>query len=223
MKGRLKQSYASHEEIWKGNVALAGRWTTRASWRAPARCGRSSVMGSSSSADHHFGGSKWLIGFPRYQKLWTLFWAEISYFQFKWPWMDRRQKVNPYRKKKARMCFKPSGEPHAVYQGSYLVPIMVRLFCLASSAVETLNMPFKAEALAIPTSARLDRISEFLRSGPVTFDTLVLHTGSGDIVPLSTYFNRQGFNLAMSLPLSTFKQCPILCQLHQALDQAGWA
>jgi len=69
------------------------------------------------------------------------------------------------------MCFKPSGEPHAVYQGSYLVPIM-------------------AEALAIPTSARLDRISEFLRSGPVTFDTLVLHTGSGDIVPLSTYFNR---------------------------------
>jgi len=69
------------------------------------------------------------------------------------------------------MCFKPSGEPHAVYQGSYLVPIL-------------------AEALAIPTSARLDRISEFLRFGPVTFDTLVLHTGSGDIVPLSTYFNR---------------------------------
>ena len=98
------------------------------------------------------------------------------------------------------MCFKPSGEPHAVYQGSYLVPIMVRLFCLASSAVETLNMPFKAEALAIPTSARLDRISEFLRSGPVTFDTLVLHTGSGDIVPLSTYFNRQGLTW----------QCPYL-------------
>jgi len=69
------------------------------------------------------------------------------------------------------MCFKPRGEPHAVYQGSYLVPIL-------------------AEALAIPTSARLDRISEFLRFGPVTFDTLVLHTGSGDIVPLSTYFNR---------------------------------
>jgi len=69
------------------------------------------------------------------------------------------------------MCFKPSGEPHAVYQGSYLVPIL-------------------AEALAIPTTARLDRISEFLRFGPVTFDTLVLHTGSGDIVPLSTYFNR---------------------------------
>jgi len=69
------------------------------------------------------------------------------------------------------MCFKPSGEPHAAYQGSYLVPIL-------------------AEALAIPTSARLRRISEFLRFGPVTFDTLVLHTGSGDIVPLSTYFNR---------------------------------
>jgi len=69
------------------------------------------------------------------------------------------------------MCFKPRGEPHAVYQGSYLVPIL-------------------AEALAIPSSARLDRISEFLRFGPVTFDTLVLHTGSGDIVPLSTYFNR---------------------------------
>jgi len=69
------------------------------------------------------------------------------------------------------MCFKPSGEPHAAYQGSYLVPIL-------------------AEALAIPTTARLDRISEFLRFGPVTFDTLVLHTGSGDIVPLSTYFNR---------------------------------
>ena len=51
-------------------------------------------------------------------------------------------------------------------------------------------IPFQAEALAIPTSARLDRISEFLRFGPVTFDTLVLHTGSGDIVPLSTYFNR---------------------------------
>ena len=119
------------------------------------------------------------------------------------------------------MCFKPSGEPHAVYQGSYLVPIMVRLYCLLSSAVETLNMPFKAEALAIPISARLDRISEFLQSGPVTFDTLVLHTGSGDIVPLSTYFNRQGFTLAVSLPLSTFEQCPILCILQQALDQAG--
>ena len=49
---------------------------------------------------------------------------------------------------------------------------------------------FQAEALSIPTSARLDRISEFLRFGPVNFDTLVLHTGSGDIVPLSNYFNR---------------------------------
>ena len=49
---------------------------------------------------------------------------------------------------------------------------------------------FQAEALAIPTSARLDRIPEFLRSGPVSFDTLVLHTGSGDIVLLVNYFNR---------------------------------
>ena len=100
------------------------------------------------------------------------------------------------------MCFKPRGEPHAVYQGSYLVPILVRLhissglyvlFCPMPRAVETfpiLQMSFQAEALAIPSSARLDRISEFLRFGPVTFDTLVLHTGSGDIVPLSTYFNR---------------------------------
>ena len=93
------------------------------------------------------------------------------------------------------MCFKPRGEPHAVYQGSYLVPILVSpyvLFCPVP--VETFHyfkcMSLQAEALAIPTSARLDRISEFLRFGPVTFDTLVLHTGSGDIVPLSTYFNR---------------------------------
>ena len=35
-----------------------------------------------------------------------------------------------------------------------------------------------------------DRIPEFLQFGPVSFDTLVLHTGSGDIVPLSNYFNR---------------------------------
>ena len=49
---------------------------------------------------------------------------------------------------------------------------------------------FQAEALAIPTSARLDRIPEFLQFGPVSFDTLVLHTGSGDIVPLVNYFNR---------------------------------
>ena len=69
------------------------------------------------------------------------------------------------------MCFKPSGEPHAAYQGSYLVPILVSLYCFASSADETLNVPFQAEALAIPTSARLRRISEFLRFGPlVTFD-----------------------------------------------------
>ena len=39
---------------------------------------------------------------------------------------------------------------------------------------ETSNVPFQAEALAIPTSARLDRISEFLRYVPVTFQTLVL-------------------------------------------------
>jgi len=69
------------------------------------------------------------------------------------------------------MCFKPRGEPHAEYQGCYLVPIV-------------------AEALAVPIAARLDRISEFVRCGPVDFDTLVLHTGSGDIAPLSTYFNR---------------------------------
>jgi len=69
------------------------------------------------------------------------------------------------------MCFKPRGEPHAEYQGCYLVPIV-------------------AEALAVPIAARLDRISEFVRCGPVNFDTLVLHTGSGDIAPLSTYFNR---------------------------------
>ena len=91
------------------------------------------------------------------------------------------------------MCFKPRGEPHAVYQGSYLVPILVSLK-LVPHLVETFCyfkcVQFQAEALAIPTSARLDRISEFLRFGPVTFDTLVLHTGSGDIVPLSTYFNR---------------------------------
>ena len=66
---------------------------------------------------------------------------------------------------KVKMCFKPSGEPHAAYQGSYLVPILVRLYCLASGADETLNMPFQAEALAIPTSARLRRIHEFLRFG----------------------------------------------------------
>ena len=122
------------------------------------------------------------------------------------------------------MCFKPSGEPHAVYQGSYLVPISVGQYEKTTyeskkgakiqllkkytkvdfyvlfhqvpgpGAVETIHyfncIPFQAEALAVPTSARLDRISEFLRFGPVTFDTLVLHTGSGDIVPLSTYFNR---------------------------------
>jgi len=69
------------------------------------------------------------------------------------------------------MCFKPRGEPHAEYQGCYLVPIV-------------------AEALVVPIAARLDRISEFVRCGPVDFDTLVLHTGSGDIAPLSTYFNR---------------------------------
>ena len=117
------------------------------------------------------------------------------------------------------MCFKPSGEPHAVYQGSYLVPIMVRLFCLASSAVETLNLPFKAEALTIPTSARLDRLSEFLRSGPVTFDTLVLHTGSGDIVPLSTYFNRQGFKLAMSLPYLLSNNVPFSAFFNRHLTK----
>ena len=113
------------------------------------------------------------------------------------------------------MCFKPSGEPHAVYQGSYLVPISVGQYDKMTyelkkytkvdfyvlfyqvpgpGTVETIHyfncIPFQAEALAVPTSARLDRISEFLRFGPVTFDTLVLHTGSGDIVPLSTYFNR---------------------------------
>ena len=97
------------------------------------------------------------------------------------------------------MCFKPRGEPHAVYQGSYLVPILVSPYVYCSvqchgrskhSITSNVHMSFQAEALAIPTSARLDRISEFLRFGPVTFDTLVLHTGSGDIVPLSTYFNR---------------------------------
>ena len=40
------------------------------------------------------------------------------------------------------------------------------------------------------SAARVSHLNYVLRCGPVNFDTLVLHTGSGDIAPLSTYFNR---------------------------------
>ena len=63
------------------------------------------------------------------------------------------------------MCFKPNGEHQTIFQGFYLVPMLVSqvdlslLFCSVSAAVETFHhqfkcVPFLADAKTIPSSAR---------------------------------------------------------------------
>ena len=50
-------------------------------------------------------------------------------------------------------------------------------------------IPVLAEATAIPWTRRKSQILNYLRRGPVDFDTLVYDTNVGDIAAISTYFN----------------------------------
>ena len=63
------------------------------------------------------------------------------------------------------------GAPHTSFQGHFLVPV-------------------KAEVEQLPIAQLRDRVMEFVQVGRVNFDTLVFHTGSGELHRLGFYFNQ---------------------------------
>ena len=64
-----------------------------------------------------------------------------------------------------------AGAPYTSYQGHFLVPV-------------------KTEAEQLAADQLRDRFMEFVKVGKVNFDTLVFHTGSGELHRLSFYFNQ---------------------------------
>ena len=63
-----------------------------------------------------------------------------------------------------------SGAPHTSYQGHFLVPV-------------------KQEVCQLPINQIRVQFMQFINLGPVNFDTLVFHTGTGEIHKLGFYFN----------------------------------
>ena len=63
------------------------------------------------------------------------------------------------------------GAPYTSFQGHFLVPV-------------------KAEVEQLPVAQLRDRFMEFVQVGRVNFDTLVFHTGSGELHRLGFYFNQ---------------------------------
>ena len=63
------------------------------------------------------------------------------------------------------------GAPYTSFQGHFLVPV-------------------KAEVEQLPIAQLRDRVMEFVQVGRVNFDTLVFHTGSGELHRLGFYFNQ---------------------------------
>jgi len=63
------------------------------------------------------------------------------------------------------------GAPYTSFQGHFLVPV-------------------KAEVEQLPAAQLRDRVMEFVKVGQVNFDTLVFHTGSGELHRLGFYFNQ---------------------------------
>ena len=63
------------------------------------------------------------------------------------------------------------GAPYTSFQGHFLVPV-------------------KAEVEQLPVAQLRDRVMEFVKVGRVNFDTMVFHTGSGELHRLGFYFNQ---------------------------------
>jgi len=63
------------------------------------------------------------------------------------------------------------GAPYTSFQGHFLVPV-------------------KAEVEKLPAAQLRDRVMEFVKVGWVNLDTLVFHTGSGELHRLGFYFNQ---------------------------------
>ena len=63
-----------------------------------------------------------------------------------------------------------SGAPYTSYQGHFLVPV-------------------KPELCQLPINLMRAQFMQFIHLGPVNFDTLVFHTGTGEIHKLGFYFN----------------------------------
>ena len=62
------------------------------------------------------------------------------------------------------------GAPYTSYQGHFLVPV-------------------KPEACQLPINQMRAQFMQFIHLGPVDFNTLVFHTGTGEIHKLGFYFN----------------------------------
>ena len=71
-----------------------------------------------------------------------------------------------------------SGAPHTSYQGHFLVPV-------------------KQEVCQLPINQIRVQFMQFINLGPVNFDTLVFHTGTGEIHKLGFYFNEHIVSLVV--------------------------
>ena len=70
------------------------------------------------------------------------------------------------------------GAPHTSYQGHFLVPV-------------------KQEVCQLPINQVRVQFMQFINLGPVNFDTLVFHTGTGEIHKLGFYFNEHIVSLVV--------------------------
>ena len=70
------------------------------------------------------------------------------------------------------------GAPHTSYQGHFLVPV-------------------KQEVCQLPSNQVRIQFMQFVHLGPVNFETLVFHTGTGEIHKLGFYFNEHIVSLVV--------------------------
>ena len=70
------------------------------------------------------------------------------------------------------------GAPHTSYQGHFLVPV-------------------KQEVCQLPSNQVRTQFMQFVHLGPVNFETLVFHTGTGEVHKLGFYFNEHIVSLVV--------------------------
>jgi len=101
------------------------------------------------------------------------------------------------------------GAPYTSFQGHFLVPV-------------------KAEVEQLPVAQLRDRVMEFVKVGRVNFDTLVFHTGSGELHKLGFYFNQHimsvvvlnaMFNNSSQVDRAHFNQAPEELRLFNMQEQ----
>ena len=91
------------------------------------------------------------------------------------------------------------GAPYTSYQGHFLVPV-------------------KPELCQLPINQMRAQFMQFIHLGPVNFDTLVYHTGTGEIHKLGFYFNEHIVSIVI---LNTMFNNS--CSGDRAqLDQVSW-